>query len=94
MNEEILQNMSRALTHLVFRNGIVEKLHSEGRCLDNDTMKILNKDINNRMYTYLFARFAGDEIELEKLDKTINYLTKYYGKDWDKAEKMEILMDL
>ena len=94
MNEEILQNMSRALTHLVFRNGIVEKLHSEGRCLDNDTMKILNKDINNRMYTYLSACFGGDEIELEKLDKTLNYLAKYYGKDWDKAEKMDILMDL
>lgn len=71
MNEEILQNMSRALTHLVFRNGIVEKLHSEGRCLDNETMKILNKDINNRMYTYLSACFAGDEIELEKLDKYV-----------------------
>ena len=52
MNEEVLQNMSRALRHLVFRNGIVEELHSEGRCLDNETMKILNKDINNRMYTY------------------------------------------
>ena len=57
-------------------------------------MKILNKDINNRMYTYLSAYFGGDEIELEKLDKTINYLAKYYGKDWDKAEKIDILMDL
>ena len=28
------------------------------------------------------------------LDKTINYPAKYYGKGWDKAEKMEILMDL
>ena len=46
------------------------------------------------MYTYLSACFGGDEIELEKLDKTLNYLAKYYGKDWDKAEKMEILMDL
>ena len=53
MNEEILQNMSRALTHLVFRNGIVEKLHSEGRCLDNDTMKILNKDINNKVLSFI-----------------------------------------
>ncbi len=94
MNEAILQDMSRALIHLVFRSGIVEELHSEGRCLDNETMKILNKDINNRMYTYLSACFGGDEIELEKFDKTINYLAKYYGKDWDKAEKMEILMDL
>lgn len=48
------------------------------------------------MYTYLSACFGGDEIELEleKLDKTINYLAKYYGKGWGKAEKMEILMDL
>lgn len=62
--------MSSALTHLVFRNGIVEELHSEGRCLDNETMKILNKDINNRMYTYLSACFAGDEIELECVTET------------------------
>ena len=51
---------SRALTHLVFRNGIVEKLHSEGKCLDDETMKLLNKDINNRMYTYLSACFGDD----------------------------------
>ncbi len=37
MMEEKLQNTSRAVTHLVFRNGIVEKLHSEGKCLDDET---------------------------------------------------------
>lgn len=60
MMEEKLQNTSRALTHLVFRNGIVGKLHSEGKCLDDETMKLLNKDINNRLYTYLSACFGDD----------------------------------
>ena len=60
MMEEKLQNTSRALTHLVFRNAIVEKLHSEGKCLDDETMKLFDKDINNRLYTYLSACFGDD----------------------------------
>ena len=31
---------------------------------------------------------------LQNMSSTLTYLAKYYGKDWDKAEKMEILMDL
>lgn len=31
---------------------------------------------------------------LQNMSSALTYLAKYYGKDWDKAEKMEILMDL
>lgn len=37
--------------------------------------------------------FMNEEI-LQNMSSTLTYLAKYYGKDWDKAEKMEILMDL
>ena len=37
--------------------------------------------------------FINEEI-LQNMSSTLTYLAKYYGKDWDKAEKMEILMDL
>ena len=42
MDEELLQTLSRALTHLVYRNTVVEDLHAEGVCLDDETMKIIN----------------------------------------------------
>ena len=53
MDERTLQAFSKALTHLVFRNGVVENLHADGACLDNETMEKLNKDINDRFYTLL-----------------------------------------
>ena len=53
MDERTLQALSKALTHLIFRNGVVENLHADGACLDNETMEKLNKDINNRFYTLL-----------------------------------------
>lgn len=39
MDERTLQALSKALTLLVFRNGIVENLHADGVCLDDKTMK-------------------------------------------------------
>lgn len=57
MDEELLQTISRALTHLVYRNTIVEDLHAEGTCLDDETMKIINKEVNNRIYTLLKRHF-------------------------------------
>ena len=46
MDEELLQTVSRALTHLVYRNIVVEDLHAEGVCLDDETMKIINKEVD------------------------------------------------
>ena len=53
MDERTLQALSKALTHLVFRNGVVENLHADSACLDDATMKKLNIDVNNRIYTVL-----------------------------------------
>ncbi len=39
MDERIIQALSKALTHLVFRNGIVEDLHAAGANLDDEMMK-------------------------------------------------------
>lgn len=54
-------------------------------------MKILNKDVNNRLYTVLSIRFNGTEEDVEKLEKTLNFLAKLYGRDWDKAERIELI---
>ena len=53
MNERTLQALSKALTLLIFRNSIIEDLHTDGTCLDDADMTKLNRDINNRFYTLL-----------------------------------------
>lgn len=68
MDERTLQALSKALTHLVFRNGIVENLHAAGANLDDETMKQLNMDINHRIYTVLNIWFNGTEEEVERLE--------------------------
>lgn len=84
MDEETIQIFSKALTHLCFRNGIVEDLHAEGSKLTNETMKVLNKDINNRIYTVLSLWF-GSESDHVILSKMLE-LSAMYGSSWDKAE--------
>ena len=92
MDERTLQALSKALTHLVFRNGTVENLHAEGVCLDDETMKQLNIDINNRIYTMLDIWFNGIEDEVERLEYILNFLGKYYGQSWYPAEWIDLLM--
>lgn len=92
MDERTLQALSKALTLLVFRNGIVENLHAAGAELDDETMRKLNIDINNRFYTLLTIWFNGTEEDAYRLERTLNFLTKFYGQNWDKAEIIDMLM--
>ena len=92
MDEYTLQALSRALTHLIFRNGVVEDLHAEGVCLDDKTMKRLNCDINNRVYTLLIIWFNGIGEEIDSLERTLNFLEKYYGLNWKPAKYVDLLI--
>jgi len=49
--------------------------------------------MSNFVVPYLSACFGDDETEFEKMEKTLNFLAEFYGKDWDKAEKDPIFMD-
>ena len=91
MDEQTLQALSRALTHLVFRNGIVENLHASGANLDDESMKKLNIDINNRIYSVLAIWFNGTEEDVERLEHILNFLAKYYGQGWNQAEWIDLL---
>lgn len=89
VDEERLQDVSRALTHLVFRNTIVEDLHAEGAKLDDKTMKIINKEVNNRIYT-LIKWYISDSENERALVKYLVELSTIYGKNtWDKAEQLK-----
>ena len=90
MDERTLQALSKALTLLVFRNGAVESLHASYAALDDATMKVLNKDVNNRFYTVLSIWFNGTEEDVERLERALNFVARFYGQDWDKAEFVRI----
>lgn len=92
MDESMLQALSKALTHLVFRNGAVETLHASGACLDDDTMKKLNRDVNNRIYTVLTVWMNGTNEDIARLERSLNFLAKFYGHNWDAANPIDILM--
>ena len=91
MDERTLQALSKALTLLVFRNGAVESLHASYAALDDATMKVLNKDVNNRFYTVLSIWFNGTEGDVERLERALNLVARFYGQDWDNAEFVKIL---
>ena len=90
MDERTLQALSKALTLLVFRNGAVESLHASYAALDDATMKVLNKDVNNRLYTVLSIWFNGTEEDVERLERALNFVARFYGQDWDKAEFVRV----
>ena len=92
MDERTPQALSKALTLLIFRNSIIEYLHTDGTCLNDTDMTKLNRDINNRFYTLLTLWFYGTDEEIKRLEHTLNFLAKNYENDWDKAERVKILM--
>ena len=91
MDEQTLQALSRALTLLIFRNGAVEELHAKGERLTDETMRILNMDINNRFYTLLSLWFNGTEEDTAKLESTLYFLARFYGRDWDNAQRIKLI---
>ena len=89
MDEEVLQDISRALTHLVYRNTIVEDMHAQGAIMDDKTMKIINKEVNNRIYTLLKWYLSGSEEDREAVKMMVCFASNYGRGTWDKAEELK-----
>ena len=85
MDDQTLQALSKALTLLIFRNGAVENCAASEAILDDVTMKILNKDVNNRFYTVLSILFNGDGEDVKKLEQMLNFLARFFGPDKQSA---------
>ena len=76
--ENELQAFSRGLTHLIFRNlRLVEEIHAKQKPLEDEVMKTLNIEINNRIYTLLSIWLYGSELEVKELLKTIEFSSLY-----------------
>ncbi len=82
-----LENISKALTHYIFRNGPVEDMHGNGKLSQQD-MKILNKFMVDRIAGILETIYEGDWLKLELL---LDFYSNF-GTNWDKPnpDKKEI----
>ena len=65
--DKVLQVLAKALTVSIYRNGAIEDVHSgmngeyeNFNGIPNELMKIVNKDVCNKMYTMLTLLFADD----------------------------------
>ena len=91
IEEKELQDISRALTHMLFRNvPLVEEIHTKQLVIDQETMKNLNIEINNRIYSMLYVWFLGSEDEIRMLLKHIEFCSLYGRGTWKPARKVEI----
>ena len=91
IKEEDLQDISRALTHMLFRNvPLVEESHAKQLIIDEEMMKNLNIEINNRIYSMLYIWFYGSEDEIQMLFKHIEFSSMYGRGTWEPARKVEI----
>lgn len=93
-NKEVeaeMQALSRGLTHLIFRNvQLVEEIHVKQMLIDDKIMKMLNIEINNRIYTLLSTWLYGTDEEQLELLQHIQFSSLHGRGTWDKARKVEI----
>lgn len=87
--KEYVKRLAKALTHACYRNGYIENLHSNpSKNLYDSDMKLLNKDIYNRVYTVclvLLATEDDDNISQKVFDEILGF-NSLFGGDWDEPE--------
>ena len=94
MSEQDLQNISKSLTLLIWRNtDTVENLHVQNAKMDDNVMKELNKSVHNEIYTLLKYAFSEDPLDRSTVLDMIN---EYYicNPDWDAAEENKDFKEL
>ena len=87
--KEYAQRLAKALTHACYRNGYIEDIHSNpSKNLYDSDMKLLNKDIYNRVYTICLVLLATkeDNKKSQKVFDEILGFNSLFGNDWDDPE--------
>ena len=73
--------LSKVLTHYLFRNGPVEEMYAEGK-LSDEEMKLINQFMVNRICGLLQIASEEKWLKLELLAQEY----RFCGSDWDEAE--------
>lgn len=90
----VLESLAKAITAQCFRNGLIEDLHSEIPALTDEVMKKLNKDVCNRVYTFLLLCLSDDMTSTVQLFYNLAF-GNMCTSSWDNPEIVDnMLMDL
>lgn len=85
VQRENIDAISKALTNYIFRLGLVEDMHANGK-LSQEDMKALNIYMVNHLAWVLTRAFEGDWLRLEVLCNSL----ACYGKTWDPADPQAV----
>lgn len=87
---DVVDSLAKAVVHLIYRNGSIENIHADiTKNVDDADMKMLNKEIHNRLYTLMLLQLrSADNPEYEKAwqDTMYGSWAWNYGSDWDHAK--------
>lgn len=73
------KEMAKSMALICVRNTIIEKYHADG-CLSQTQMKKFNKEVVNKIYSYLVCHFSED-VEVQKKFAEIKGF--FYPSNWD-----------
>lgn len=90
-DKDFVERLAKAITHIVYRNGIIENIHSNpDKNLYDSDMKLINKEVHNRIYTLLLTLFSDDRmanrIKRDCIFEPWPICAWNFGTNWDKAE--------
>lgn len=80
--ERILQRLAIIMAIACVRNTIIEEYHARGS-LSQDDMKAFNKEVANKLYTWLHIYYEGDKEDILGLAEISKFCG---GHDWDEPK--------
>lgn len=77
-----IQDTALLIASCCVRNTIIEDYHAEGKLNDKE-MKAFNKEVVNKIYTFLKFTVAAPSKEKEIFERVMQFM---YPANWDKPE--------
>lgn len=86
MTIEDIKYIAKTFTIECYRNSYIEDLHSKIKELDDIEMKKLNKDIYNKVYTYLLLFLSDNQKGYDIIANRIAFYRTFNTLNWDEPE--------
>lgn len=82
MDDKTAQDMALLITVNCVRNTIIEDYHADGK-LSQDEMKRFNKEVVNKIYTFIKYWFTDSKQDFRAL---MDAVSVFYPSEWDRPE--------
>lgn len=81
-SDDFIKDLALLMTVNCVRDTVIEDYHGRGSLSQKD-MKRFNKEVSNKIYTFLHYLIAGSPEERDAILKTAGL---FYPRDWDKPK--------